>query len=80
MTKRYGLFNKGPFSSSHENGFSKGDKMNGGKLWGEIEDFLYDYDDGKNYCDTYIDVKYNTTAITAFLESKIEEIKNERAR
>lgn len=50
--------------------------MNGEKLWEEIEDFLYDYDDGKNYCDTYIDVKYNTTAVTAFLESKIEEIKN----
>lgn len=52
--------------------------MNGEKLWEEIEDFLYDYDDGKNYCETYIDVKYSHKAIADFLDKKIEEVKNER--
>lgn len=51
--------------------------MTGEKLWNENEDFLYDYDDGKNYCETYIDVKYSHKAIEAFLDKKIKEIKNE---
>lgn len=51
--------------------------MSGEKLWDEIEDFLYDYDDGKNFCETYIDVKYSKKAITSFLEKKIKEIKEE---
>lgn len=51
--------------------------MNGEKLWNEIENFLYDYYDGKNFCETYIDVKYSKKAITSFLEKKIKEIKGE---
>lgn len=52
--------------------------MNGEKLWNEIEDFLYDYEgDRKNFCETYIDVKYSKKAITSFLDKKIKEIKGE---
>ena len=31
--------------------------MTGAELWEEIEDFLYDYYNGNNYCETYIDTK-----------------------
>lgn len=49
--------------------------MTGAELWEEIEDFLYDYYNGNNYCETYIDTKYSRKAIEKFLDEKIKEIK-----
>ena len=49
--------------------------MTGEELWKEIKDFLHDYDNGENYCETYIDVGYSRKAIEKFLDEKIKELK-----
>lgn len=53
--------------------------MTGEKLWSEIENFMLDYYyDERNYCETYIDVKYSSKALYDFLDKKIEEIRNSK--
>ena len=49
--------------------------MTGEKLWGELEDFIYDYEASDEYCETYIDAKYSRKAVASFLDEKIKEIK-----
>lgn len=55
--------------------------MTGEKLWSEIENFMLDYYyDTDNYCETYIDIKYSKKALCAFLDKKIEEIRNSKEK
>lgn len=52
--------------------------MTGEELWEEIETFLENYDNGGNYCETYLDIGYSHKAIENFLDEKIEEIRKGR--